>query len=414
MSELFRAEAVAHTSRRMSGSIVVVTPFPLVLIGSILTGIVLLAATFASLATYSRKATVAGWLVPDKGIVRTTARAPALVQRVYVKEGTVIEAGSRIADLELSGHSLIGNVGEAITQSLQNEANAVRAKVAAQRHRIEAERDRMLVKLSSMRSEITHAKLQVELQEERWRLARELSGTSESLMEKGALAKREFDARRSAAFSAQQELSALRRQVASLEREIDETDARISAVPIELAAIMAEGNAAEAALLQRLADAEAKRMQVVTAPISGRVAVVALTEGQAVAAGGLVAVLTPLDGKMEAELLVPSRAIGFVQKGQQVQLMLQAFPYERFGAVPATVRSVSTTVISATDVAIPGLTIQEPVFRVRVTPVRETLSAYGEPASLQPGMLLAADIILDRRTLIRWLFDPVFAAGQRS
>ena len=31
-----------------------------------------------------------------------------------------------------------------------------------------------------------------------------------------------------------------------------------------------------------------------------------------------------------------------------------------------------------------------------------------------PGMLLTADVVFDRRSLIRWLFDPLFAVAQRS
>jgi membrane fusion protein len=34
--------------------------------------------------------------------------------------------------------------------------------------------------------------------------------------------------------------------------------------------------------------------------------------------------------------------------------------------------------------------------------------AYGQPVQLQPGMQLDADILLERRRLIEWVFDPVF------
>ncbi|MCR9128925.1 MAG: hypothetical protein NXI12_05340 [Alphaproteobacteria bacterium] len=34
--------------------------------------------------------------------------------------------------------------------------------------------------------------------------------------------------------------------------------------------------------------------------------------------------------------------------------------------------------------------------------------------SAEPGLLVSADIIIDRRNLIEWLFDPLFAAGRRG
>jgi membrane fusion protein len=71
-------------------------------------------------------------------------------------------------------------------------------------------------------------------------------------------------------------------------------------------------------------------------------------------------------------------------------------------------------VLGPTEISIPGLKIDEPVFRVRVTLERENIAAYGEAIPLQPGMLLTADVVFDRRSLIRWLFDPLFAVAQRS
>ena len=94
--------------------------------------------------------------------------------------------------------------------------------------------------------------------------------------------------------------------------------------------------------------------------------------------------------------------------------MLQAFPYQRFGTLKGTVRVMSNTVLGPTEISIPGLNIQEPVFRVRVTLPSDVIQAYGETVPLQPGMLLAADIVFDRRSLVEWLFDPLFAVGRRS
>jgi len=51
---------------------------------------------------------------------------------------------------------------------------------------------------------------------------------------------------------------------------------------------------------------------------------------------------------------------------------------------------------------------------VRVALTRETIGAYGEAMPLQPGMLLKADVVFERRSLVRWLFDPIFAVARRS
>ena len=94
--------------------------------------------------------------------------------------------------------------------------------------------------------------------------------------------------------------------------------------------------------------------------------------------------------------------------------MLQAFPYQRFGTVKGTVRAMSNTVLGPTEISIPGLNIQEPVFRVRARRCRATSSKpMARPFRCNPETPLAADIVFDRR-LVEWLFDPLFAVGRRS
>jgi len=40
---------------------------------------------------------------------------------------------------------------------------------------------------------------------------------------------------------------------------------------------------------------------------------------------------------------------------------------------------------------------------------RPDIDAYGLKMPLQPDMLLKADVILEQRSLMKWLFDPVFS-----
>lgn len=93
--------------------------------------------------------------------------------------------------------------------------------------------------------------------------------------------------------------------------------------------------------------------------------------------------------------------------------MYQAFPHQKFGVGEGVVTAVSRTVLAPSEVAIPGLQVQEPVFRIRVKLARDNVAAYGETLPLQPGMLLSADVVIDRRSLLEWLLDPLYAVGRR-
>ena len=73
MSDLFRKAAVSHATQRLSGGVVLATPPSVRVLGLFFGLVVVAAAIFVSTATYARKATVTGWLVPDQGLVRAAA-----------------------------------------------------------------------------------------------------------------------------------------------------------------------------------------------------------------------------------------------------------------------------------------------------------------------------------------------------
>ena len=414
MTDLFRKEAISHATRRLSGTVVLATPLSVRLLGLFFGVIVFAAVLFASQATYARKETVNGWLVPDQGLIRATAVAAGFVQAVSVKEGTVVERGARLAEIRIGSDTTAGNAGELVAQQLRAEAQATRERARSRIGRLDAETEQSRGRLTKLRIELEQIERQAALQDQRLGLARKELALIEDIAARGLLARREFDARRSAALGSEQELAGQRRQIAAIEREIADINARMSAIIIEKETTDAESRSAEASLEQRIIDAEARRVQLVLAPVAGRVAALPVAAGQPVAMGATVAVIVPQGSQLEAELLAPTRAVGFVRAGQEVSLMLQAFPYQRFGTVKGMVRAMSNTVLGPTEISIPGLNIQEPVFRVRVTLPSDVIQAYGETVPLQPGMLLAADIVFDRRSLVEWLFDPLFAVGRRS
>lgn len=414
MSNLFRREAIAHATRRLDGQVVLATPMSVSTLGLLLAIIVFAATTFAALGSYSRKATVVGYLIPDQGMIRATAPTSATLQSVMVREGDVVAAGDRIAVLSLSTETAAGNVGDVISQGLTSEAQAARLKAESRLAQLEVEREQANIRLSKSETEHKQISTQVGLQERRLQIARDELRRGVEIANKGFLARREVDARHLATLAAEQELATHHRQLAAIESTIADIKARLASIPLEINAARSEASTTEASLKQRRAEAEARRLQFITAPISGRVAALPVTAGQAIVAGGTIAVVVPVAGKLEVELLAPSRAIGFVQPGQDVEIGLQAFPFQRFGTIRGTIRSVSSTVIGPNEVGFQGLRVEEPVFRIRASLLRETVQAYGQSIPMQPGMLASAEIVFDRRSLLQWLFDPIYAVGRRS
>ena len=116
---------------------------------------------------------------------------------------------------------------------------------------------------------------------------------------------------------------------------------------------------------------------------------------------------------LEAELLVPARAIGFIGPGQIVNLSYDTFPFQQFGFARGNVRTVSRTLLKPDEVVGPML-LREPSYRVGVSIERQTIRAYGAELPLEPDLELQADVLFERRTLLDWILDPLLSAWSRS
>jgi len=153
----------------------------------------------------------------------------------------------------------------------------------------------------------------------------------------------------------------------------------------------------------------------VTAPAAGTVAALLVEPGQAVGGGASLLTLLPDGSPLEAHLYAPSRAVGFIRAGQEVRLRFPAFPYQKFGSHRARVLSVSrSALVPAESGFVPPDGAREPLYRVKVALERQTVSAYGRDEPLQAGMLVDADVLLDRRRLIEWVFEPLLSLAGRA
>jgi membrane fusion protein len=164
---------------------------------------------------------------------------------------------------------------------------------------------------------------------------------------------------------------------------------------------------------QHTAEIEGRRRYIVRAPIAGRVTSVLASVGGTIDTRTPLMSIVPTDSYFEADLFVPARAIGFVAPGQTVRLLYDAFPFQRFGSYSGTVDSVATTMLGPAEMPAPVAGIKDPAYRVKVKLARQTVEAYGHEVPLQPDMTLRADIILERRSFIEWLLEPLLSVRHR-
>ena len=216
-----------------------------------------------------------------------------------------------------------------------------------------------------------------------------------------------------------EEVLAIRAQMQGLERqrtvhlrEVDQLQAQRRELPLQAQSVQGEIERDLASLAQQVAQTETGRRIVLRAPQDGTLTAVLAEAGHSVNAAVALASLLPASASLQAHLYAPSSAVGFMRPNQPVLLRYQAFPYQKFGHQPGRVLQVSRSPLQASElvgVAVPGVgaAAGEPLYRVTVAIDRQSVAAYGEAQPLAPGMQLDADVLLDRRRLIEWIFEPV-------
>ncbi|VDS09594.1 Colicin V secretion protein CvaA [Paracoccus haematequi] len=409
---LFRQQALAHQARSLQGEVVLALPMRMrvliVLAALIVTGALIFAAT----ASYSRIETVSGWVVPEGGLIRITARQGGVLERLDVAEGDEVAAGQSLAELRLSQDLDGGDAGTAIADYLGIELSASRAQAEAERERLEAQQRNLRLQRAAMQREMDAGNGRIDAITQRLNLMRANSDRMKEISSRGFGSNKQIEESEVNVLLAEQELVDARTAMMTMARQIGDIDAQLQALPFSISAAEAQARASQAALERQGTELAVMNTYHATASVAGRVVAVPVSVGQTLDAQTAIAVITPAGSQLQAELMVPSRSAGFIQAGQEVRLMYQAFPYQKFGTARGVIASVSRTVLAPADVTIPGLQITEPVFRVKVTLDRDVMTAYGQDMPIQPGMLLSAGIVQDRRSLIEWLLDPIYAVGR--
>jgi membrane fusion protein len=200
-----------------------------------------------------------------------------------------------------------------------------------------------------------------------------------------------------------------------LRQQLAATEDQRAQLPLTIASQRSALERQRAGIGQSMAQVEADRAAVLRAPRRGRVSAVLVATGQPVTAGQALLAIVPSGSALEAQLLIPSHAAGFVRPGQRVAIRYAAYAYQKFGLQAGTVQQVTQNALTQAEIStlLGGQVPPEALYRVRVRLDHQHVTAYGRQQPLKPGMALEADLLLERRRLLEWVFEPLYGFAQR-
>ncbi len=376
-------------------------------------------------------ATATGKLMPASNIKTIQTLTDSEIEEIYVQEGQYVKEGQDL--IKFNQTEVLANISR-----VKNEIKALEITVA----RLQAlltdnpeesfvynkDIDEYLIKMHTglLKSQLTEKAAKIEViegqiakaekekettQAEIDRISKLLPSVKERIEKKKILVDKKLLARL-AFLEQEEELTNLQAQSNVQVKKMAETEANIESYKKELRQYLAEY---DKNIMQELTEnreklesyqqelikyEEALKRTIVKAPLSGYVQqLVYHTKGGVVETAKPIMNLVPEDYKLEAEVMILNKDIGFVRPEQEVEIKIDSFPFTKYGTIKGNVRNISGDAIQDEKLGL--------IFKSRLTLSDNKINADGQIVQLKPGMSVTAEIKTGKRRVIEYLLSPV-------
>ncbi|UVE48743.1 HlyD family efflux transporter periplasmic adaptor subunit [Pseudomonas chlororaphis] len=413
---MFRREALDARQTNGLGDIVLVRPISFTVLTCLATALAVSVAAFFFFGSYTKRSTISGQLVPVGGQVKVYVPQAGIVFEKFVHEGQRVKRGEPLLTISSERYGSDAEPVQAgISRQLEHRRDSLRGELEKVLRLQLDERDSLSNKVASLQRELAILAQQADSQRRLVALSSDATQRYQGLMDKGYISVDQLQQRQAELLGQRQALQGLERERATLQQQLTERRNELAGLDARQANQQADIQRQLSALEQNLAESEAKRTLLVTAPETGIATAVLADIGQTVDSSRPLLSIVPADAPMQAELYAPSKSIGFIKPGDSVLIRYQAYPYQKFGQYRGQVRSISQTSVSPAELTsmvggVPGLGKDgEPLYRLQVSLDKQAVMAYGQSHPLQSGMLLDADVLQDTRRLYEWVLEPLYS-----
>ncbi len=409
--QLFRQEALDHQGERFWGSSMALRAPALITLTFLLVCLFSCALWFLVQGEYSRKEVVVGAIVANKGEVKVRAPVGGTIEVLGAELGGRVGKGGAL--LTIQG---INNVSDGmdISQQLlaENEFQQKileqliedkRAAYPAKWQQLDSEQHSLIISIAELEDTISN-------EEQIARLQHSKVVRLSALSYKKHISNADLDLARMENLRQENALQKTRLSLSNSKSQLEQLDHEKYLVMLEYKQQMAELEKGLSELRKQTLQLHSERERQVISPVTGTISVVYSHSGQTVVPRQSLVAITPEDTILEAQLYIPSRSIGFIEPGQEIILRVEAFPFQKFGMLNAHVKEISGSVLLPEE-SQAVVDMNEPYFKVSAILADQSIQAFGKQFVLRPGMQIKADIVLEKRNLLEWLFEPLFIKG---
>ncbi|MBK0026995.1 HlyD family efflux transporter periplasmic adaptor subunit [Stenotrophomonas sp. S48] len=297
------------------------------------------------------------------------------------------------------------DVEQGLIHSLQARLDRVDASIVSERTRSKSELDALRERLAVIDQRAKTSEQRIGLLDERSANQKALIAKFEKLIDDRYVSETALVQQRDSLLALNDELFTQKLSIHQLAEERIDVVQRMRDVPLQSASNNERLHQERDQLSDRLLEVRLRSGMQIQSPIEGTVSAVLAGTTDYVEQGQPLMHLYSNLSNLEAVLYVPSASIGLMAVGQPVNVRFAAFPHEKYGVAKGEVTGISRSALREEDrPEIEGL--KGPAYQVRVRLPDRDVRLDGHRFPLMPGMIVKAEIEVDRRSLVEWLFAP--------
>ncbi|NLD39624.1 MAG: HlyD family efflux transporter periplasmic adaptor subunit [Desulfatiglans sp.] len=406
---LFRKQAVDHQRERLYGEIILTQPVSYYVLSGFLVLITIIAIIFLVGHNYARKEKVSGIIVPQQGMVTVFPPQAGILAKLNVTEGVYVKENVELFSILIDQRTNGGEyIGQKIMEELNFQEDFLRKRLKIEQERVETEIAAQEAEAKRLKTEIGRLKEVISIQNETLEIEQNNYDKTKTMLSEDYISSSDVE-------TFYRKYLDQKQQAQSLAMRLEEAIANLENIPLHIKALKVNSareisniESQTSEIAKQLAQVEGQRQLIFTAPVAGRITSVVANVGQRMNPNVPMFSIIPEGSQLQANLFLPTRSIGFMEMGQQVNISYEAFPYQKFGTYSGKINQIAKSVIMPGELA-SGLSFKEPVYKVVAELEKQQILAYGKELPLKPGMMLSADVTLDERTLFEWLLEPLYS-----
>jgi len=295
-----------------------------------------------------------------------------------------------------------------IHQIIQDQENAWHSRRDQLNAEIDVLQSQYVQRLHDV-EELTARKVQLDRSLE---LSIEQKNTAYALVQRNNFSKLEYLGMQQKVVELQGQIDSLAATIPKAKAAADESKQRIASRRAEqVAAVTDEINKRRQELNSLRENLSAGRDRVtrteLRAPVRSTVKQIYIsTVGGVVKPGEPIMDLVPLDDTLVVEAKVKPQDVAFLRPGQNVMVKVSAYDFSIYGGIEGKLESISADTIEDKR--------GEHFYLVKIRTQKNAIVYHNESLPIMPGMVVTADIMIGKKTVLDYLLKPILKAKQNA